>query len=397
MTKKYQKLNLEHRQALPVGETIFEHGIRYARTNDGDGTYAINIMVDGERINRVVGRESAGVRLPMVERYIEKLRFDARENRLALPKGRKTAMRFEEAAPAYLKRLAAEGGKNLVAKQRHIELHLMPHFGRKPLSAINEGDIESYKQVRLAEKAVRGAGKFRHKDITKLTLTRPGTVNRELATLRHLRNMAVRWAWIAPSAHRVRVLPDEPTKTVYLSVEECKNLLDCARVNANPLIYPFIFIGLETSMRLSEILNIRREHVDISGRAIFIPKAKAGARQQPMTGRLALYLESYLASLPKKVHWLFPSATSKTGHVVDIRKPFVRAISAAGLDPRVITPHVMRHTAITHAIQAGVDLPTVQRISGHKTLAMVVRYAHSSAPHVQEAMNKLEARFKEAA
>ena len=193
---------------------------------------------------------------------------------------------------------------------------------------------------------------------------------------------------------RARSYPLEPLRR---SRRACKSLLDCARVNANPLIYPFIFIGLETSMRLSEILNIRREHVDISGRAIFIPKAKAGARQQPMTARLAQYLESYLASLPEKVHWLFPSATSKTGHVVDIRKPFVRAISAAGLDPRVITPHVMRHTAITHAIQAGVDLPTVQKISGHKSLAMVVRYAHSSAPHVQEAMNKLEARFKEAA
>jgi integrase len=249
----------------------------------------------------------------------------------------------------------------------------------------------------VAETAIRGAGKFKPKDLTKLTLTKAGTINRELATLRHLRNMAVRWGWTAPSAHRVRVLPDEPTKTAYLSVEECKSLLDCARADANPLIYPFVFIGLETSMRLSEILSIRHEHVDVAGRAIFIPKAKAGARQQPMTGRLAAYLETYLASLPEKAGWLFPSASSKTGHIEDIRKPFVRVVSAAGLDPRVITPHVMRHTAITHAIQAGVDLPTVQKMSGHKTLAMVGRYAHSSAPHVQEAMNKLEARYKEAA
>jgi hypothetical protein len=41
-------------------------------------------------------------------------------------------------------------------------------------------------------------------------------------------------------------------------------------------------------------------------------------------------------------------------------------------------------------VQAGVDLPTVKRISGHKTLAMVERYAHQSGTHIAAAMEKLE-------
>ena len=52
----------------------------------------------------------------------------------------------------------------------------------------------------------------------------------------------------------------------------------------------------------------------------------------------------------------------------------------AGLDPRIMTPHVMRHTAITKLVQSGVDLPTIQSISGHKTIAMVLRYRTSTAP-----------------
>ncbi|MBL0171550.1 MAG: tyrosine-type recombinase/integrase [Gemmatimonadaceae bacterium] len=55
------------------------------------------------------------------------------------------------------------------------------------------------------------------------------------------------------------------------------------------------------------------------------------------------------------------------------------------------------NTAITHLVQAGIDLPTVKRISGHKTLAMVERYAHQNGAHVAQAMDKLEARFKQAA
>lgn len=79
-----------------------------------------------------------------------------------------------------------------------------------------------------------------------------------------------------------------------------------------------------------------------------------------------------------------------------IRKAFRRSVERAGLDPDQITPHVLRHTVVTHLVQAGVDLPTVQRISGHKTLSMVARYAHQSGTHIQEAMSKLEARLENA-
>lgn len=57
--------------------------------------------------------------------------------------------------------------------------------------------------------------------------------------------------------------------------------------------------------------------------------------------------------------------------------------------------HTLRHTAITHLVQAGVDLPTVQRISGHKTLIMVARYAHQNGEHLQAAMDKLQQRYQQ--
>ena len=79
---------------------------------------------------------------------------------------------------------------------------------------------------------------------------------------------------------------------------------------------------------------------------------------------------------------------------MDVRKAFRRVVAAAGLDPDQILRHTLRHTAITHLVQAGVDLPTVKRISGHKTLAMVERYAHQNGTHIQAAMDKLQARFK---
>ena len=64
------------------------------------------------------------------------------------------------------------------------------------------------------------------------------------------------------------------------------------------------------------------------------------------------------------------------------------------MDPSQVVRHTLRHTAITHLVQAGVDLPTVKRISGHKTLSMVERYSHQNGEHIQEAMDKLEERIQ---
>lgn len=177
-------------------------------------------------------------------------------------------------------------------------------------------------------------------------------------------------------------------------MDQVKRLVECAKENANAQIYPFMVIRLETSMRMMEILSIRREHVDLQRRVIFIPKAKSGAREQPITAHLAEFLAGLMAGLPKGTPWLFPSPAAKEGHTIDIRNPFCRVVAAAGLDPAQVVRHRLRHTAITHLVQAGVDLPTVKRISGHKTLAMVERYSHQNGEHIQSAMDKLEGRLK---
>ncbi len=51
-------------------------------------------------------------------------------------------------------------------------------------------------------------------------------------------------------------------------------------------------------MRKSEILAIRREHIELNARSIYIPEAKAGARTQPMSADLASFLADYLETLP---------------------------------------------------------------------------------------------------
>ena len=63
------------------------------------------------------------------------------------------------------------------------------------------------------------------------------------------------------------------------------------------------------------------------------------------------------------------------------------------MDPTKVTPHVMRHTGITKLVEAGIDLPTIQRISGHKTLAMVMRYVHLSDDHIDRSIEVIGTNF----
>jgi integrase len=392
MARKFSRLTRAAMNQLKTGATITEHGITFARDIKGDGVFTINIMVDGARIHRVVGRESDGTTRTHAEQFIEQQRSNARNDRLSLPKGRKLAMSFRTAATTYLERLAATDGKDLRMKRQRLQSHLIPFFGDMPLSKISPLDIERYKHQRAKEPVeVRPRGKTIVRSEGKATQTKPATINRELAVLSHLFNMAIDWGWIDRRPTRIKRLTESQGRITYLTVEQVARLIECAKQDQNPQVYPFIVIGVETSMRRMEILSIRRYNIDLERRIIFIPKAKAGAREQPITARLATFLRDWTGN---KSPWLFPSPTAKSGHAMDIRIPFRRVVIAARLDPDLVVRHTLRHTAITHLVQAGIDLPTVKRISGHKTLAMVERYAHQNGAHLSAAMDKLEARLK---
>jgi len=396
MALKFESLTRSNMRKLEAGQKINEHGIIYAKLANGDGRFSVNVMVDGKRIHRVIGKESDGVTREQAEKFLEQVRTEARQERLNLPKNRKVALTFKEAAEEYLKKQEQEGGKDLITKRQKLDQYLVPFFGNMTLAKISSFDIERYKKKRLDEFSLHGGDKIGNtgqRGATSKPVT-AGTVNRELAILSHLFNKAVEWKWIDAKPAQLKRLKTENARITYLTTEQMDRLLEACRNDHSKDILPFVMIGLETSMRKMEILSIRLEHIDLKRKIIYIPVAKAGAREQPITTHLAEFLGEHLKQIKPDQIWLFPSDSSESGHMVSIEKPFRRVVIEAGLDPKEVLRHTLRHTAITHLVQAGVDLPTVQRISGHKTMQMVVRYSHQNGEHIQEAMEKLEDRYR---
>ena len=337
-------------------------------------------MVDGKRVHRVVGRDSDGVTRSQAEEVISKWRTEAREERLTLPQGRKTHLTFEKAADDYMARLKETDGKNLKVKGRHLRQQLKPFFGTQRLNAVTTFTVKRYKKQRKEAGAA------------------VGTINRELTTLSHLFSMAVEWKWIAAKPCKISKDKEERGRIVVLSDDEADALLRAALADQDPYLWLFVMFGLNTAMRHAEILSTRFDQLDMDNRRLHVPEAKAGARAQPITPELAevLQKEQEMADDPKG--WIFPSlrpGLSRLGHRTHMGRPFQRAVIRAGLDPKMVTPHVMRHTAITNMVQSGVDLPTIQRISGHKTLAMVLRYTHVHGRHIDRAVSVLGRKLPE--
>ena len=378
-----------------------EHGIEYDRLPNHDGLFRVNFMIDGERVHRTLGRASDGITPQRAWDWMAALRVSATEGRLQLPKGRKTEQRFGVVAEDYLEKLEGANGKDIREKRRRLQLHLIPFFGHMPLSRIDALTIERYKKTRSDQPSMRG-GVRRGVDGPCCPVARPNkyvtpaTINRELAVLSHILSCAVQWGWMRAKLVKIERFPEPETRFEYLTEDDAAHLLTAARNDHHPQIYAFVYIALHTAMRASEVLGLKKSYIDLKKRVIHLPESKTGARDVPISTNLRGFLEEQLQSIAVD-DWLFPSSGSKSGHTEDISTPWQRIIMAAELAHRPITRHTLRHTAITHLVQAGVDLPTVQRVSGHKTFEMVRRHAHQNADHVQKALGKLDSRLSSTA
>lgn len=383
MALRFQRLTRPALRSLEPGTRIDEHGIRAERLKNGDIKFTVNIMVDGQRIHRVIGKESDGTTREQAERAIESFRTKAREGRLDLPAGRKVHRTFTEAVEDYLERIEhhPKHGRNFGPKTRHVRQQLAPYFKTQRPDKLTDFAISHY----IKHRKDAGAS--------------VATINRELSTLSHFLNRAVEWKWLrADQRPKIAKGAESRKKIVVLSAEDQKALMKGAIGDQDPLTWLFAAIALGTGMRHSEILRIKWSDIDSDNRRIYIGKAKAGQREQPIPAALATTLTKERDQIGKADAYVFPTARSdaKHPHRLTMSAQFRRAVVRAKLDPNKVTPHVLRHTAITGLVRAGVDLPTIQRISGHKTLAMVLRYTHLSDDHIDQAVAKMDRSFSDA-
>jgi len=58
MSLRFERLTRPAIRAMAIGERIAEHGIAAERLKNGDVRYSVDVLCDGQRIHRVIGKES---------------------------------------------------------------------------------------------------------------------------------------------------------------------------------------------------------------------------------------------------------------------------------------------------------------------------------------------------
>ena len=174
MARSFTKLTRTRLRALQPSERSTEQGITFERLANGDGLFSVNVMVDGKRVHRNLGRESEGVTRTTAEEFIAKVRRDARDGRLNLPRRRKVPLTLGAAVALYLDRLDQEGGKEIERKRQRLEQCLVPFLGEIQIGQIASFDIERYKKHRLAQ-SIQSRKKLQPGQTS--PTTRPATVN----------------------------------------------------------------------------------------------------------------------------------------------------------------------------------------------------------------------------
>ena len=217
------------------------------------------------------------------------------------------------------------------------------------------------------------------------------TVNRYLSALSHAFSVAVKeWGWLEDNPMRKVTKPKEPRGRVrYLGDEERGRLLEECRKSESPDLYCALVLALSTGARRMEVLGLRWGQVDFHRRAITLLETKNGEiRSLALVGHAFELMDARAKVRRIDTDLVFPGRLR--GRPVDLRASFETALKRAGIED--FRWHDLRHSAASYLAMNGATLAEIAEVLGHKTLAMVKRYAHLSQAHTTRVVEGIPGR-----
>ena len=313
------------------------------------------------------------------EYLLGKRRKEAMEG--IIPDRNKKAVLFSALVKDYL--VWAERQRCFSSKKYFIE-QLLKEFGDIPLTAFTTKAVEQFQTRKLKEV-------IKPKNMPGKTV-KPATVNRYLATLKHMFSKAVEWNMASEDTlkgiRRVKLIKENNKRMRFLSAEECAALVEACP----PHLKPVVVAALNTGMRKQEILSLTWDRVDLRHGFILLDRTKNGEKKElSINGTLRSYLEGLAMNNMDGHRHVFHDKDGKP--YLDVKRSFLSACKKAGITDFHF--HDLRHTFASQLVMAGIDLTTVKELLGHKSLAMTLRYAHLAPSHKVKALEVLDAKLSQ--
>jgi integrase/recombinase XerD len=152
-------------------------------------------------------------------------------------------------------------------------------------------------------------------------------------------------------------------------------------------LYCLLEVLYATGLRVSELVSLPKAAARRDARMIVVRGKGNKERLVPLNETSKRAMVDYLAAIESlklekaknavASKWLFPSF-GESGHLT--RQHFARDLkdlaAAAGLAPRLVSPHVLRHAFASHLLHNGADLRIVQTLLGHTDISTTQIYTH---------------------
>ena len=171
-------------------------------------------------------------------------------------------------------------------------------------------------------------------------------------------------------------LPGAKTPSTLPEILNHEELLRLFTVTTNPKHRTLLMTAYAAGLRCSELTRLRVSDIDSGRMLLRVDQGKGNKdRYVPLSPRLLEQLRAYWRRT-RPPHWLFPSPIA--GRPLSRHSPwdiYHRAKQKAGIE-KSGGIHTLRHCYATGLLEAGVELPVIQRRLGHTSIRSTLRYLH---------------------
>jgi len=169
-----------------------------------------------------------------------------------------------------------------------------------------------------------------------------------------------------------------------------QEIIDVLKLEKNPKHRLLLMLAYSSGLRVSEVVALKKEHIDLSRKVIYIVGGKGRKdRCTLLSEKAAAFIFEYYDVFNIQT-WLFPG--QPTTHPLTIRsaqKIFDKAIQQAKID-KDVSIHSLRHSFATHLLESGTDIRYIQSLLGHASVRTTERYTHIARRSVLSIQSPLD-------
>jgi len=162
---------------------------------------------------------------------------------------------------------------------------------------------------------------------------------------------------------------------IILSIQEIQRMFDSCENLKHRVILALLY---SCGLRVSELINLKWNHIDRDRRIINVIQAKGNKdRQVGLDNSIEELLIRYWKEYKSKEYVLngqssLQYSSRSIGEVVN------QLAENAGIKNKNVYPHLIRHCYATHLLENGTDISIIQKLLGHGSLKTTQIYTHIS-------------------